>query len=80
MRDADAIDMLLKVKPMSNAERQARFRASHPGYNARYRGPSAREVAQKMQAQAQAAAAQAMPIAPAPPQPEAVPAIAWLAA
>jgi hypothetical protein len=34
---ADAIGMLLPVQPVSNAERQRKFRESHPGYFAKYR-------------------------------------------
>jgi hypothetical protein len=36
---ADAkVRMLKKSGPMSNGERQRRFRASHPGYNRKYNG------------------------------------------
>jgi hypothetical protein len=34
---ADSIGMLLPVQPVSNAERQRKFRESHPGYFAKYR-------------------------------------------
>ncbi len=34
--------MLRPAPPMSNAERQRKFRASHPGYNRKYSGHSTR--------------------------------------
>src|SRR4051812_36684180 len=55
---ADVVDrMLLRPAPESNAERQRRFRARHPGYNKKYNGrPSAAamlEYHRKMEAQRQ---------------------------
>src|SRR6185312_3070290 len=50
---------LPRPAPMANAERQAKFRAAHPGYNKKYRGPSARQLRQAQLARARAAAAAA---------------------
>jgi hypothetical protein len=71
---------------MTTGERQARFRAAHPGYNKKYRGPSARQARQQLAAAAaaldatpaQGVPSEAVPADAAPA--EAVPAIAWLAA
>jgi len=75
---------------MTNSERQANFRAAHPGYNKKYRGPSARQFRRGLAARAAALAAAATPqpaeaplaeAVPAEAVPaEAVPAIAWMAA
>ena len=71
--------MLVPTPPKSNAERQRRFQAAHPGYDrrrkARRRGMLKRAVAQIRQAE-EAMAAEAKPAEPlALPAPLAVPAI-----
>jgi hypothetical protein len=49
--------MIRYPSAMSNAQRQAKFRAAHPGYNRKYRGPSARKVAAQVRAEFAALAA-----------------------
>jgi hypothetical protein len=65
--------MILDPKPMSNAERQAKFRRAHPGYDARrkriarasaIRGAALREKARQA---ALAAELQAQPTTPSAP-------------
>jgi hypothetical protein len=71
---------------MSNAERQRRFRASHPGYNKKYnRRPNAEETrrikqrileafaAKAAEAAAKAAAAKPQLLLPAPAEPIIIP-------
>lgn len=62
---ADGMGMLLPAQPMSNTERQRRFRQSHPGYYARLnarRRAASRPAPVEVIAMAQAAAAaMAMP-------------------
>jgi hypothetical protein len=80
-RDADASGMLTEHGPMSNAERQAKFRAGHPGYNRRYRRKLSAQRKRELHAAAARAAAAARVAAAgvAAPQAEVSP-VTWMAA